>query len=121
MNGFGRTVPFQFFLVYWSALAGLGLLLAIARWRGTRATVNRAVAIALALVLVATGTFIYANTNRTDMLAWRAEYEKKYKPLASLPQPRIVQVKATLDLEPSERRYRVRGTYVVVNDSRQPI
>jgi hypothetical protein len=41
MNGFGRTVPFQFFMLYWSALAGLGLLLAVARWRGTRARVNR--------------------------------------------------------------------------------
>ncbi len=121
MNGFGRTAPFHWFMLYWAAFAGLGLLLAIARWRGTQVRVHRPVAITLALIFVATGAFIYANTNTHDMLAWRAEYEKKYKPFQSLPRPRISAIKATVDLYPSARRYRVRGEYVLLNETAKPV
>jgi ABC-2 type transport system permease protein len=141
MNGFGRPARFHWFVVYWSALAGLFLLLATALWRygagGLRRLrpilrrtprAGRLLAAALTAIFVATGAFIFYNTNvldahqtRAEMLDWKADYERAYKRFAALPQPRIAEVRANVDLYPESRRFRVRGMYVLVNDTARPI
>ncbi len=141
MNGFGRTARFHSFVVYWAALACLFLLLATALWRhgaeglrrlrpilrGTPRSARALAAAAIAL-FVGAGAFIFYNTNvlnayttDAEVLAWRADYEKTYKTFASRPQPRIRAITANVDLDPAERRLRVRGAYVLANDTKQPI
>ncbi|HEU4888040.1 MAG TPA: M1 family aminopeptidase, partial [Thermoanaerobaculia bacterium] len=141
MNGFGRSARFHWLIVYWSALAGLFLLLATALWRhgagGLRRLrpilsrtprLGRVSAIALAAVFIGSGAFIFYNTNvlnayetRAEVMAWKADYERTYKAYAALPQPRIAEVRANVDLYPEERRFRVRGEYVLVNETARPI
>jgi ABC-type transport system involved in multi-copper enzyme maturation permease subunit len=77
---------------------------------------------------VVTGGFIYYNTNvlneyqnrdATEKLA--AEYEKTYKQYQGMPQPRITDVKADVDIYPKKRAYQVRGTYVLENQTDQAL
>jgi ABC-2 type transport system permease protein len=141
MNGFGPSARFHWFIAYWSALAGLFLLLATALWRhgvgGLRrlrpilrraSRSSRAVAIALTAAFIATGAVIFYNTNvlnahetQAEVLDWKAGYERTYKTFAALPQPRIAEVRASVDLYPVERRFRVRGEYGLVNETARPI
>jgi ABC-2 type transport system permease protein len=121
LAGFGRTAGFHWSMLYWSAVAGVLLLVAIARWRGRRERVARVPAIALLAIAVAGGAFIAVNTNNLDLVAWRAKYEKNYKRFASMPQPRVIAVDAHFDLHPDDYRYRVRGRYVLRNDTGAPI
>lgn len=141
MNGFGHTARFHWFILYWSALAGVLILFATALWRhgsdGLRRflpilraspRLARVLATILIAVFLASGAFIFYNTNvlnasesQSDILDWQAAYEKSYKAYATLPQPHITEVRATVDLYPNERRYRVRGEYVLVNDTTSSI
>src|SRR5206468_3103394 len=72
--------------------------------------------------------YIYWNTNvlnafpsSTDVEQIRVEYEKKYRPLDALPQPKIADIDMEVDLNPSERGYHSRGRYVLANRTGQPI
>lgn len=124
MNGFGRTAGFHWLMLYWAALAGLLLLVAIAAWRGTRIRVRRGPAIALAALFVAIGALLFFNTQyttRDESLAWRADYEKRYKTFETLAQPRVRAIHATVELEPDARRFRVRGEYLLANETSTPI
>jgi hypothetical protein len=141
MNGFGRAARFHWFIVYWAALCASFLLLATALWRhgaegfrrlrpilrGT-SRLTRVLAATMTAVFLGAGSFIFYNTNvlhayttDAEVLAWRAEYEKTYKIFAARPQPRIRAITASIDLEPEEHRVRVRGEYLVVNDTKKPI
>jgi ABC-2 type transport system permease protein len=141
MNGFGRTARFHSFIVYWAALACLFLLLATALWRhgaeGFRRLrpilrrtprSTRALAGVMTAVFLGAGAFIFYNTNvlhtyttDAEVLAWRADYEKTYKTFAVRPQPHIRAITADVDLYPKERRVRVRGEYLLVNDTSKPM
>jgi hypothetical protein len=128
MNGFRGARGFHWLMLYWGAFVGFWLLFAIARWRGTRARIARLPAIVLSAIFVGSGAFVFYNTNvlnshetSSEVLDWRAEYEKRYRTLARLPQPRVVAIKAAVDLYPRERRYRIRGEYTLVNDTAAPI
>ena len=119
MNGFGRIAGFHWLTLYWSAAAGLVLLFAIAAWRGRRERVARVPALLFAAIAIAAGAFIFSKTRPFDVLASRAAYEKQYKPLATLPQPRVTRVKASIDL--GTDRHRIRGHYTLANETNQPI
>jgi len=143
MNGFGdHAAPFHGFMLYWSALGALFLLLAAGLWRSTGAHPKdrlrllfgrssprgRRLALVLAFVIAASGGFIFYNTNILNaytttnaLFDWKADYEKTYHPLAALPQPRISDIQAEVDLHPGERRYRVAGRYALVNDTQAAI
>ena len=141
LNGFGRAAGFQWLMLYWAAAAGLCLLLAIALWRhgagGLRTLgrilrrtsgAGRLTAATLLVLFLATGAFIFYNTNvlnahetSSERLDWRTDYEKQYHSFAALPQPRVRRISAAVDLFPEEGRYRVRGEYVLANDSATPI
>ena len=141
MNGFGRAARFHSFVTYWAALCALFLLLAIALWRHgaegfrhlrpiLRRTPRsaRALAATMFAVFLGAGAFIFYNTNvlhaytsDAEVYAWRADYERTYKSFATRPQPRIRAIKADVDLHPEERSVRVRGEYLLVNDTKQPV
>jgi ABC-2 type transport system permease protein len=144
MNGFGHfLLRVRVFQAYWAAAA---LLLAIAGYlfwvRGTTSDWRGRVAIARrrftrpvglltaagALTMASFGAFIFYNTNvlnryttSDDQLARQANYEKKYKPLALAPQPKITAVKVAVDLYPREGRVRMYGKYSLANRTGQPV
>jgi hypothetical protein len=144
MNGYGRQLaPVFWFDAYWAALA---VLLALAarlfwpsgmaagwRWRFRLArrrfgSLERVVAMAAAAAFVALGGFIFYNTNvlhrfrsRYEKATLAEKYEKGYKWMAKLPQPRIVSISLNVDLYPETGRVRVRGRYEIANKTAQPI
>lgn len=144
MNGFGHFLYGVYsFDAYWAAMA---VLLAVAiqltwirgvetgpsarlrvartRWTGPW----RLTAAVAAVAFVALGGFIFWNTNvlnhyrsefQNDEL--KAQYEKRYKSLADVPQPRITAETVALDLDPARRHLDVRGTFQLLNKTSQPV
>lgn len=145
MNGYGHFLPAVFwFRLYWWAFATVLVVLAYAtwvrgrergwraRWRGLRVRLAprfaRIVLACATLVFVATGAWIHVNTHVTNPFVSKyeaqrrqAEYERRYKALASTPQPRISAVELAVDLMPERNAARVAGTYALVNRSGTPI
>ncbi|HEX5749052.1 MAG TPA: M1 family aminopeptidase [Archangium sp.] len=144
MNGYGPFVgQMVWFRVYWAlvavALAFVSHLFWVRgtethpRWRATlaraRASLPVRVGLALSVVgAVAVGGFVFYNTNRLNVFrteheeqAESADYEKKYKPLAKVAQPRIVSAKVEVDIFPEEPRMRARGTFGLVNKTAEPV
>jgi hypothetical protein len=144
MNGFGHFVwPWLAFKLYWGAFAvllALGSALLWPRgtetrfsWRWQQARFGLSPALAgvaggALLAFVGLGGYIFYNTNvlndyRTsdegDKLA--AAFERKYKRYAKTPQPRISAVNVNVDIFPADRDVRFRGTYWLVNRTRQAI
>ncbi len=144
MNGFGHFLTGVFwFDAYWAAWA---LLLALAsnllwvrgmdeRWRA-RFALARARTTTWSLTcggvglagIVLLGGWIYYNTNilnrfetSYDGRLLAADYEKTYKRLESVPQPRITDVQVAFDLYPEGRDMRVRGTFTLRNKTTEPI
>jgi ABC-2 type transport system permease protein len=144
MNGWGHFVaPRLWFITYWTLFIAMFLTIGHLLWvRGTEHAWKQRLRIArqrlagpvvAALVLsfvafVSTGCYIYYNTNvlndyRTtkDGERLQAEVEKKYKKYEGIPQPRITDVKADVDIHPDRRAIDVRGSYIVENRSGTPI
>ncbi|HET9668260.1 MAG TPA: M1 family aminopeptidase [Casimicrobiaceae bacterium] len=138
MNGFGPfLVRVRYFQSYWAAAAVLLALAGYLFWqRGTMegrrarfATMQRrfthpvALTGACALVAMATlGGVIFYNTNvrnpyvnAYDRQARQAAYEKRYKALETVPQPKIAAVSVDVDLHPREQRVRMKGRYTLEN------
>ncbi|HEX8152044.1 MAG TPA: hypothetical protein VF698_02910, partial [Thermoanaerobaculia bacterium] len=144
MNGYGHFVrPAFWFSLYWllfiAALIVVGHLLWV---RGTESAFSTRLKIArqrfgkatLATLLlfvagfIATGCYIFNNTNRLntyrttkDNELRAATFEKKYKKYESVPQPRITDVKADVDIFPERRAVDIRGSYVLVNKTGAPL
>ena len=140
MRGFGPFLePWLWFKLYWAAWAlllavvarllwvrgkerGLGARLQLARRRFTHPTAwTAAAAVALILTL---GGFIFYNTNvlneyatASEMMGWRAEYERRYGQYAGIPQPRLTGVNLHVEIYPEQREAEIRGTYQLVNRS----
>lgn len=143
MNGFDDQIrAFGWFMLLWCLVGGLFLACAAALWRtsalGTAERLRRAarslgrpaVAAMLALALCASSVagWIFYNTNVVNAYTtaeqvgdWKAEYEKVYKPIEALPQPRITAVDADVALYPSQRRFRVAGVYELTNETSQAV
>jgi ABC-2 type transport system permease protein len=138
MNGFGHFPrAFSIAMLHWTSWAFLFLALATILWRriglpvGERlralAKPGRAVG-ALAALVLATGGWMFYETNVASVyepdaegLAWKANYEKKYKSIGVLPQPRITAVESDVDLFPRQLRNRIRGRYALLNDTAKPM
>ncbi len=74
------------------------------------------------------GGWIWYNTeilNRLlgprDVQCIQADYEKTYKPLDKLPQPRVRRVKYAIDIFPSTRNATIRGDEVIYNPYSRPL
>ena len=144
MNGYGHFLAgWAWFQLYWTLFAAMLVVIGAAfwvrgvapSWRGRlrmagnnlRGTPAAALA-ALLLAFVAVGGWIFYNTNVVnEYLPSRvamdrlAHYEKAYRKFKDVPQPRIVDVKADVDIFPAERRVEIRGRYQLVNKSAEPI
>ena len=144
MNGYGHFVqPRAWFGLYWSLLAaalvvGVHLLWVRGaetrlrwRWKLARARTGRGAWAALGLSLAGfagVGAYIFYNTNvvnpyRTteDDDRRLAEVERRYKQYERLPQPRITDVRADVEIFPAERGARIRGEYRLANKTPQTI
>jgi ABC-2 type transport system permease protein len=144
MNGFGPFLrPIVWFDAYWAAaaclLAGVSCLLWVrghetgprARLQLAAARLTRPVRLWLggsALVLVVLGAFLYYNTNvlnryRTDYdrREESAAYERRYRRLKDVAQPRVTAIRLECDLVPERRSLRARGVFDLRNKTGQPI
>jgi len=144
LNGYGHFLPAVFwFRLYWSAFAMLLLVLAYvlwvrgrdAGWRGRLRTAAArftpavgSIAGAAAVAFVATGAWIYYNTHvlnpfhsRHDVQRMQADYERRFKSLTGIAQPKITAVDVHVDIYPQQHRARLAGTMTLVNKSAQPI
>lgn len=126
MSGFEPHAGFHWFVLLWGTLGVSFLLFAAKRWR--RDPDGGLKPAAPLVIALGVGAFIFYNTNilnryesGEDLQRWKADYEKTYKPLAAVPQPRIAEIVANVDLHPEERSYRIRGRYVLVNRTAQPV
>ena len=139
MNGYGPYVAgLVWTTLYWSAVAVLlGVIAYLLCVRGSEPSwrVRRRAAarrwrmptrvLAAGALTVALGAFavLFHNTNRVNEYRTRAEvrraradYERTYKPLARLPQPRLVDADVRADLEPERLSFGVGGTFTFVNE-----
>jgi len=140
MRSFGPSLgPWLWFKLYWAAWAlllavvarllwvrgrerGPGVRLRLARHRFTRPTAwTAAAAVGLILTL---GGFIFYNTNvlneyltASDITERRAEYERRYRRYAGIPQPRLTGTNLHVEIHPERREAEIRGTYRLVNSS----
>jgi ABC-type transport system involved in multi-copper enzyme maturation permease subunit len=138
MNGYGHLLqPWAWFQAYWTLFAAMLVVLANAFWvRGTASRWSlrwrealrslrgpQAAALAgLAVAFVGTGGWIFYNTNILNEYVpedvgfdRQARLEKEYRQFKDLPQPRIVAVRADVDIYPEERRSVIRGHYHLIN------
>jgi ABC-2 type transport system permease protein len=144
VSGFGPFLePVFWFKAYWAGwailLAVIGNLLWVRgrdrgfarRLRLARRRFNRtalATSIAGALVVASMGGFVYYNTNvlagyRTsrESAELHAEYERRYGRFADAAQPTVSGTKLHVEIHPEQRVVEVRGTYALVNATREPI
>jgi ABC-2 type transport system permease protein len=149
LNGYGQNLgALVWFKVYWAFLAVFLVLVSNLFW--VRGTDNRlkprvreawrrlragprpgrhlAPIILSFMGFLATGAWIYYNTNivneyRSDRHEkWiSAQYEKLYKQYDGVLQPRIDDVRISVDFIPEDRRVDLRGTMRAVNRSREAI
>lgn len=144
MNRFGHFLwGVTWFNLYWAASAVLLAMLANLlwargtvsswdeRWKAARSGITGGVSACFAAALLAAvtlGGFIYYNTNvlnrfetRYDAQVMQADYEKTWKKLEKLPQPRITDVQVAFDLFTERRDMRAKGTFTLVNKTKEAI
>jgi ABC-2 type transport system permease protein len=128
-DGFGAVLGrWRWLAVWWSSIAAIALLVAMARWRRESPRWRLSPLILAFSAMLLSGGFIFYNTNilndyETDeqRLDWKADYEKRYESFATLARPRVRAVTASIDLVPETGSYRVRGEYQLVNEAAGPI
>ena len=144
MNGYGPFVaPIFWFTLYWSLFAVvLGVATTLlwvrgtqddwkTRWQSARPRLTPAIGLTAGIAFAAfaaVGVFIYDNTNiQNEYITAKAQkklqakYEREYKKYENLPQPRITDIQVEADLYPERRQFDLRGGYVLVNKTGQPI
>jgi ABC-2 type transport system permease protein len=140
MNGYGHFLGINmWFNLYWGFWALLlvvvsyqlwnrGALTSI--WKRLRAMAGNFTPATSGLTAVAligaglTGSWIFYNTNMLntyvsgpELRAIQAEYERTYRHLVDLPQPTLIDTSYEVDIYPDERRYEVRGAYILENQT----
>jgi ABC-2 type transport system permease protein len=143
MNGFGSIRNSLFFRLYWLLFCGVLYALTLLFWRrgilsGVKERLNTAMArfkwpiaipmIFLSLAFIGLGYAIYNEiaverpfyTSQEQELR-QINFEKKYKKYQDYPQPRITDIKVSMNIFPKERNYDATGNFILVNKSGQPI
>ena len=144
MNGYGHFLARdRWFLAYWGGFAVLLTVAALLFWaRGTNDGWRQRLQLARhaltppvlatigigVLIFAATGGVVFYNTHIAtpyksayDKDAEKASYERQYKQYAVLPQPRITDVVLNVDIVPEKRTLLVKGRYLLVNKTAQPV
>lgn len=142
-NGFGYYAKaFNWYMGYWFGFSLLLAGLTIAMWQsqlnsnigqrlkgiGKYMIANKWLFGTAIVIFLTSGSYIYQQTNvvgsyknKKALFDWRIRYEEKYKVMDTLPQPIIKSVKTQVDLFTDEGKYHVQGSYVIKNESQQPI
>jgi ABC-type transport system involved in multi-copper enzyme maturation permease subunit len=144
MNGYGHFLARErWYELYWAGAALMLVVLSVIFWaRGSNTEWRQRVQLArhaltvpvlasfglgLLLFLGAGGVLYYnlhiANDFKTAFHrdADRASYERKYKQVLDVPQPRITDVKLNADIMPEQRSLSVKGLYTLENKTAAPI
>lgn len=140
IGGFGpQAGPWLWFKFYW---AGWALLFAVATYlfwirgeeRGVRARIAlarrrwtgwpAAIGAAAVTIIAGAGGFVFYNTNVlnryftiAEVMERRAEYERRYRRYAAVPQPVLAGTKLHVDFYPRRGEATIRGTYRLENRS----
>jgi hypothetical protein len=144
MNGYGHyLVRERWFELYWGGSALILVVLSLLFWaRGNNDEWRQRISLARhalttpvlatlavgASIVLGSGAVLFYNLHIANcykstyrQLADRADYERKYKQLAAMAQPRITDVQLGVSIEPEKRRLQVKGRYMLENKSGQPI
>ncbi|MEG2030322.1 MAG: M1 family aminopeptidase [Janthinobacterium sp.] len=144
MNGYGHFLTgWSWYALYWSLFTVALVMLARAFWvRGLcadwRARLRLAgqrlqgsAGAALAVVLLGwmgTGGWIFYNTNVLNRyetsdagMDKQARYEKQYRQYQNLPQLKITDIQANVDIYPEQRKVLIKGHYVLQNKTTQAL
>jgi hypothetical protein len=144
MNGYGHYIARErWFEAYWGGIALLLVVASLLFWsRGTndgwrqRLQLARHALTMPVLGTIAAGVLIFASAGgvlfyNTHIAApyksayhkdaEKADYERKYKQYAAIPQPRITDVKLDVAIMPETRSLLVKGRYVLQNKTAQPV
>lgn len=144
MNGFGYFMQgYSWFALYWGIFAIILLIVSSLFWqRGTEGGIKMKIKIMkqrltkpviistslLLLLWILTGSYIFYNTNILNIYRnsdaeelLSVNYEKKYKKYEKILQPKIIGVKANVDIFPYERKLLSKGTMLLHNYSKRPI
>jgi ABC-type transport system involved in multi-copper enzyme maturation permease subunit len=144
MNGFGPYLKgIAWFRIYWGLAALLFAFISIFAWnRGKEFTLRRKltaisqgvrgrtgkVLISVLVLWLITAGFVYYNTqilNAYDSSQEQEEkqvaYEKQFKKYEDIPQPRIIDLRYSIDLYPSSRKAVINATWWVKNKSAIPV
>lgn len=133
----------NWFRLYWSAFAGLLILLTMSIWRRgievrllprlklipqNLGRLALLVGAALAVAFISTGAFIYTNTHiwnqyrgPNEAQNYLAAYEKALLHYETLPMPVVTDVKLTVEVYPDQSKLVTRGVYSLKNTTRAPL
>lgn len=140
MNGYSYTAgAFHYFVIYWNALGLILALFAFKLWqRGTiqkwaiqlqkiRFNWKRWEKISLlflSTLFLSAGTAIYYNINvvneyasSAEQLAYKENYERKYKQFEALENLTVIDVKTQMDIFPKKGKYTVSVNYILQNNT----
>jgi aminopeptidase N len=143
-NGMGRFwVARAWLQLYWMLFALILMLIAHLLWRRgadvslkprlaqLRQRLQGAPAWILAgagLLMVSLGGFIFYNTNvlneyttQNSRDQWQADYEKALLQFERVPQPRVIDVKLDVEINPRQVQARTEGVYTIENRSGAPL
>jgi hypothetical protein len=129
----GSLAQFNLLALYWGGLA-LAIALFTLRWWLSQDRLVPQTALAARAGLSCFSAFVLvaawlqwtlpaqAQLNSIDaQLAARADYEKSYRAVATLPHPEYTQTTVTLDLYPEQRLVHIQSHNQITNNSSQPI
>nr|WP_294785679.1 M1 family aminopeptidase [uncultured Flavobacterium sp.] len=140
LNGFGSyTFPFHISMLYNFGLALILLTFTGILWkrnstilktirRNSFSIIQKTTFAFGAILFIGFGSYLFYKTNieypyltKDDQNNWSEQYEKQFKKYTNLAQPTIIAVKSKVDLYPEENRYKVKGTYELINNAEKPI
>ncbi|RVU35474.1 hypothetical protein EOE67_13970 [Rheinheimera riviphila] len=127
----GFFEQFNLLALYWGGLA-LAIALFTLRWwlRQERLVPTTALATKAGLSMMCVFLFVAAWLQWTlptqlssadEQLAARADYEKSYRALATLPHPEFTQTSVSLDIYPEQRLVQIQSHNQITNHSGQPM
>ncbi len=100
----------------------------LAQIRVASSPVSFGILLAALAGFIASGSWIFYNTNVLNTYLTedtrelhQIEYESRYRQYEFKPRPRIVDVRTEVDIFPFERRYDMRGSYVLENRTDKPL
>lgn len=144
MNGYGHFLSSYLWVkIYW-VLFGLLLLIfaSVLMVKGAETGLNkrwtsglkqigkplRIFSLVCLTLFISIGAYIFYNTNvlnefwtKGEQNNFRVGYEKTLKHFKYIPQPKITDVNLKVELYPSQRAYKIAGSYVLINTSPLPI